>query len=174
MKILIDARLYGLENAGLGRYVINLVSELSKIDKRNEYVILLRKKYFEDLSLPKNWTKVLADFKHYSFLEQVYLPKIIRSIKPDIAHFPHFNIPIFYNGKFIVTIHDMLMHKQKGFEATTLDPIRYLIKRTMYKLVFRQAVVKADQIIVPSYAVKSELVNYYRIGGEKVEVIYEG
>ena len=47
MRIIIDARLYGLENAGLGRYVINLVRELSEIDKENEYIILLRKKYFD-------------------------------------------------------------------------------------------------------------------------------
>ena len=46
MKILIDARLYGLENAGLGRYTMNLLSELLKIDRKNQYVVLLRKKYF--------------------------------------------------------------------------------------------------------------------------------
>ena len=40
MKILIDGRLYGLENAGLGRYLINLVDQLSKLDSKNEYVLL--------------------------------------------------------------------------------------------------------------------------------------
>ncbi|MCX6704566.1 MAG: hypothetical protein NTZ07_03950, partial [Candidatus Woesebacteria bacterium] len=60
MKILIDGRLYGLENAGLGRYLINLISELSRLDEKNEYVLLLRKKYFDGLSLPANWKKVLV------------------------------------------------------------------------------------------------------------------
>ena len=50
MRIVIDARLYGLENAGLGRYTINLVNELQKLDKSNEYFILLRKKYFNQLN----------------------------------------------------------------------------------------------------------------------------
>ena len=31
MKIVIDARMYGLENAGIGRYLINLLNELEKI-----------------------------------------------------------------------------------------------------------------------------------------------
>ena len=35
-KIVIDARLYGLEHAGPGRYVKNLVDTLGKIDKSNE------------------------------------------------------------------------------------------------------------------------------------------
>jgi hypothetical protein len=30
MKILLDARFYGLEHAGLGRYTMNLVQELAK------------------------------------------------------------------------------------------------------------------------------------------------
>jgi hypothetical protein len=87
MKILIDARLYGLENAGLGRYLVNLISELASIDKKNKYVLLLRKKYFKELSVPGNWEKVLADFGHYSFVEQAKLPRIISKHEPDIVHF---------------------------------------------------------------------------------------
>ena len=90
MKILIDARLYGLENAGLGRYAVNLIDQLAKLDKANDYVLLLRKKYFEELVLPKNFKKVLADFQHYSLGEQLLLPKIILAEKPDLSHFLHF------------------------------------------------------------------------------------
>lgn len=174
MKIVIDARLYGIENAGLGRYIINLVNELANIDNSNEYVILLRKKYFNSLKLPNNWMKVLADYRHYSFLEQIKLPKIISEAKPDIVHFPHFNIPVFYSGKFIVTIHDMLMHNQKGLEATTLNPINYFIKRLGYKFIFGQAVKKSYKVVVPSVSVKKDILKYYKINEEKVEVIYEG
>jgi len=44
MKILIDARMYGLEHAGIGRYVEQLVNQLVILDVNNDYVILLRKK----------------------------------------------------------------------------------------------------------------------------------
>ena len=54
MKILIDGRFWGLENAGLGRYTINLVEALAKLDKKNKYAILLRKKYFQKLIFPEN------------------------------------------------------------------------------------------------------------------------
>ena len=63
MRILIDGRFYGLENAGLGRYTINLIQELALQDKqslagfagkKNEYLLLLRKKYFNRLKLPTN------------------------------------------------------------------------------------------------------------------------
>src|SRR3989338_10641098 len=123
MKILIDALLYGLENTVLGRYAINLIKYLGQIDHRNEYFILLRRKYFDGLNLPKNWTKILTDFRHYSLSEQFKLPGIIDKINPDLTHFLHFNIPLFWKGKFVVTIHDMLMHKHTGLSATTLWPL---------------------------------------------------
>lgn len=174
MKILIDGRLYGLENAGLGRYVINLVRELAKIDSKNDYVLLLRKKYFNKLNLPKNWKIVLSDYQHYSVIEQIKLPILIKKEKPDIVHFPHFNVPIFFSGKFVVTIHDMLMHNFAGLSATTLPAPFYLLKYLVYKLVFRKAIYASLKIIVPSNAIKKEIIDYYHISSDKITVTYEG
>lgn len=174
MRIVIDARLYGLENAGLGRYTINLINELQKLDSRNEYFVILRKKYFNQLNLASNWKKILVDINHYSLEEQIKLPKIIKDLKPDLVHFLHFNVPVFYKEKFIVTIHDLLMHKQRGLEATTLTPSKYFIKRLGYGLVFGNAVRHAEKIIVPSQAVKDEVCYYYKLNPDKVIVTYEG
>lgn len=174
MKILIDARFYGLENTGIGRYTIGLVKSLAKIDRKNDYNILLREKYFNQLNLPSNWRKVLTDIKHYSFSEQRLLPKIIKEINPDLTHFLHFNVPVVFRGKFVVTIHDLLMHKQRGLAATTLSPISYFVKRLGYQGVFAFAVKKSQRVIVPSNTVKDEIVDYYKIREEKVVVTHEG
>lgn len=174
MRILIDARLYGLENTGIGRYVMNLVDNLARIDRTNNYVILLRKKYFSTLNFPENWKKVLTDFRHYSFAEQLRLPRIIKKENPDITHFPHFNTPLLFNGKFTVTIHDMLMHKSFGLSATTLPAFQYIVRRLGYKTVFAHAVKKSVKVIVPSSAVGEELIKGYGINKNKVAVTYEG
>ena len=153
---------------------MNLIQELAKADKENKYFILLRKKYFNELSLPENFEKVLADFRHYSFREQIALSKIIREIAPDLVHFLHFNVPIFFRGRYLVTIHDIVMHRHWGRQATTLPLPLYLVKRLGYRLVFDRAVKKALKIIVPSDFVKKELVNFYKLDPKKLEVIYEG
>ncbi len=171
---MIDARLYGLENAGLGRYTMNLVSELAKLDKKNLYTILLRRKYFKELKLPKNWQKIEADFRHYSLTEQVQLPMIVKRNSPDLVHFPHFNVSLLLNTPFVVTIHDLLMHQEVGKKATTLPLPVYWTKRLGYKAVFNQAVKKAAKIIVPSQAVKKEVTDYYQIDDRKIVVTYEG
>ncbi len=174
MKILLDARFYGLENAGLGRYTINLIEGLAKLDKKNEYVILLRKKYFNGLKLPKNWKKVLADFRHYSLAEQIRLPRIIAKESPSLMHFLNFNIPVFYQGKFMVTIHDLLMPKHKEAKGTTLPFYLFYPKHLAAKFAIKKAITNAAKIIVPSKAVKDEIVGEYKISENKIEVIYEG
>jgi glycosyltransferase involved in cell wall biosynthesis len=174
MKILIDARLYGLENAGLGRYLINLISNLVRIDDHNSYTILLKSNYFDRLQLPASWQKVEANFGHYSWEEQIKLPILINKFDPDLVHFPHFNVPLFYSRPYVATIHDMLMHNQKGKQATTLSTLEYNIKRLGYRIVFDRAVHKSIRLIVPSYTVKQELESFYHLESNKIAVTYEG
>jgi glycosyltransferase involved in cell wall biosynthesis len=174
MKIVIDARLYGLEHGGLGRYLINLIRELDAIDKENTYTLILRKKYLNNQELPKSWDKIAVDHRHYSIAEQFEIPRMLKSLNPDLVHFPHFNVPLLYRGKYVVTVHDMLMHKIKGKSATTLPPHKYFIKRMGYKLVFRKAVMGSAKIIVPSHAAKKDIIDYYKIDKNKVAVTYEG
>lgn len=173
MRILIDARLYGPEHTGNGRYVMNLIRELAKIDKKNSYIILLRKNKMSKLNLPHNWQKVEADFKHYSFAEQFKLPLVIAKYRPDLVHFPHFNVPIFYFGKYVVTIHDLIMHKFAGKEATTRPVFIYPIWRLGYFLTFAKAIFGSVKIIVPSKTVKKEILDYYKINQKKIVVTYE-
>ncbi|KKR86820.1 MAG: mannosyltransferase B-like protein [Candidatus Woesebacteria bacterium GW2011_GWB1_41_10] len=173
MKILIDARMYGPEHTGNGVYTMNLVENLAKIDTKNEYIILLRRDKFNTLSFPPNWKKVETDFRHYTFTEQFKLPFIISKFKPDIVHFPHFNVPLLYFGKYIVTIHDLIMHKSKGGEATVRPFPIYQIWRLGYYLSFAKAVLGSAKIVVPSNSIKKELIDFYKIDEKKVEVIYE-
>lgn len=174
MNIVIDARLFGPKNTGNGRYTEELIKNLCQIDTNNQYYILVRKDVFSDLKLPNNFNKILADFKHYSFQEQFKLPFLLYKLKSDLVHFPHFNVPLFYFGKYIVTIHDLIMHKFKEGSATTRKFPIYQIWRLGYHLSFMKAIYGSTKIIVPSKAVKNEVVNYYRVNSKKVEVTYEG
>jgi glycosyltransferase involved in cell wall biosynthesis len=107
-------------------------------------------------------------------VEQIKLPRLISQLSPDITHFPHFNVPVLLSRPYVVTIHDILMHKQKGMEATTLPLPVYYFKRLGYKAVFRKAVVGSKRIIVPSKYVKREIADYYKVPLEKIVVTYEG
>lgn len=174
MKIVIDARFYGHENGGLGRYTINLLRELAAIDHKNQYYVILRREYEGKLTLPDNFQEIIVDARHYSLSEQIILPLRLWRLKADLTHFLHFNVPIFARGKFIITIHDLLMHEGVGQDATTLHPLIFRIKRLAYRFVFDRAVERAYQIIVPSEYVKRDLEKWYPNTAHKSVVTYEG
>lgn len=175
MKIGIDCRMYGLKHGGVGRYVENLVEELYKNGNNHQYVLFVRKDFQESQKfLSSNFKIVLADFPHYSLKEQVFFPSIINNENLDIMHFPHFNVPVFYFGKYLVTIHDLIKHTSKGMQTTTKNAWLYWLKYLGYKLVFASAVKRAKKIITPSKFVKKEIIREYLIDSSKIEVTYEG
>ncbi|MBU2228886.1 glycosyltransferase family 4 protein [Patescibacteria group bacterium] len=174
MRIGIDARFYGPTRTGPGRYTQKLVDYLQEIDDENEYVVFLRKDNWNEFQ-PKNdhFKKVLADYRWYSISEQLFLPWKIKKEEVDLMHFPHFNIPIFYPGKFIVTIHDLIITHFPTRRATKLGPLLYKAKQIGYKIVIWLAAKKAKRIITVSQFSKQEIVKHFKLKDEKVVVTYE-
>ncbi len=173
-RIGIDARFLGPEGTGIGRYVEKLLENLEELDGQNEYFVFLRKNNFP-LYNPKNknFIKITADAHWYSVKEQTLLPAVLNKLKLDLVHFPHFNIPLLYQGKFVVTIHDLTKSKfgQKA-SGKKLKPV-YWTKHQVYNFTLHQALNRAEKIIVPSEFVKKEILNMDKINPEKIEVTYE-
>ncbi len=172
MRIGIDARFYGV-HAGIGRYVRNLISNLEQIDKENEYFIFLLSKGFNLTSFNKNFHKVEANFPWYGISEQTKFPSLLKKYKLDLVHFPHFNAPIFYNGEFIVTVHDLIHQKFTMKRVTTHNPLVYKIKHLGYMATFKKAIKKSDKVITVSEFVKNELIDYWRVSSNKIIVTPE-
>lgn len=174
MKIGIDARFYGPGSKGLGRYTQKLIVHLEQIDHINEYVIFLRRQNF-DLYSPtnKNFTKALADYKWYSLGEQLFFPFTLYKYKCDIIHFPHFNVPLLYFKKFIVTIHDLILLRYPTQKASTHNTFFYWIKFILYRVVIFNAVHRALSIIAVSKFTKSDICRQYKKTCHKITVIYE-
>lgn len=172
MRIAIDARL--INESGIGRYIRNILSNLSKIDDKSEYFVLLKTKDIKRFDYGKNFTNIEADFNWYSLTEQLKLPKLLDTLKLDLVHFPHFNVPILYKGKFVVTIHDLIHQHFKMKRATTLDPITYKVKQFGYKKVFSFAVEKSEKILVPSEFVRNQLEKEWGVNPQKIRVTPEG
>lgn len=175
MKIGIDCRMYGLKHAGIGRYVENLVRNLLSQDKENYYTLVFRPNQKQEVQSFNSKLKIIeADFPHYSFKEQFLLPLPLIKLKLDLVHFPHFNVPVFYPGKYVVTIHDLIKHYSRGGKTTTRAPFLYWLKYLGYQIVFWNAVKRAKKILVPSLFIKDELIHRYRLASDKVKVVYEG
>lgn len=169
MKIAIDARMYGPTQGGLGRYIQQLVLHLEKIDTDNQYFILLRSENWQEFSPTNpNFQKVLADIPWYGWKEQIFLPRIIKKLNADLVHFPHWNVPLFFNDNFIVTIHDLLLLHYPSRRASTLSPLIYWIKNKLFLLVLKHTAQAAKKIIAVSEFTKKDIENTLKIKPEKI------
>jgi glycosyltransferase involved in cell wall biosynthesis len=174
MKIGIDARFYGPTHAGLGRYTKNLVDQLTHIDNDNEYVIFLHTSNADEFTTNNpRFSKRIVSAGHYSVKEQLTLPALLQKEQLDLMHFPHLNVPLGYRGRYVVTIHDLIMHKFKNRAVTTKVRPIYETKHLAYRLITRWAATHAAAVIVPSKAVKGELMEFYKLPNDKVVVTYE-
>lgn len=175
MKIGIDARLYGLKNRGIGRYLENLIKNLEKIDQKNQYFIFLYKNNFSEYQpLNNNFKKVLINIRWYSLSEQIILPYLIKKYKIDLMHYPNFNAAIFGTKKYLVTIHDLTLLYYPDRRASTLSPFLYKIKYFLFKKLQKQVLKKTSYVITPSHYVKKDLLKNYLLNSEKIKVINEG
>jgi len=174
MRIAIDARFYGSEHTGLGRYTTNVLAHLPRYLKGQTLQVLLRSKYYNTLKLPKNCQKVLADFSHYSLAEQLYLPLLLSKLGSDLLYTFHFNAPILSRVPSVLTVHDLIKSYFSGPETTTRSPWLYSLKRAGYQYVLRRGVTHAQAIIVPTNTVKNQLLtNFPSLPPERVHPIPE-
>ncbi len=146
MRIGLDLRM-AAEDYGIGRYSFELAQKIISLDRNNEYYLFVRnverfKKAGFDIH--QNVHLVVADFRHYSFKEQILFPRLLDSYKLDLVHFLNFNAPLRYNKPFVVTIHDMVHHRLPGNKK------RRSLHRLAYRLVMRHAVLNSKKIITVS------------------------
>lgn len=171
----IDARMYGLAHAGIGRYVKNIVTEVTSLESDIRFVLFLNREAYEQESFGDSVVKVLADVPHYTVREQFQMLALLRKYPCDLVHFPHFTVPLLYSGSFIVTIHDILWHTQKGSRVTTLPPLMYYLKYLAYRLTVFNAVRRAKAIVTPSTWVADQLMEQFGTTIQsKISVQYEG
>jgi len=151
MRIGIDAQTTLGQKTGFGFYVGNLVKNLRLIDRKNHF-FFFKPTETKDLSAPKRF-----------IWDQFRVPKLARRNKVDILHQPSFSAPIFYQGKMVVTVHDLIAIK---FGEDIPFFSRQFFARWM-PFSYR----KADHIIAISENTKKDIVKYLNIDPNKITVI---
>lgn len=169
MKIGIDARMHGAKaTTGIGVYVKNLIDNILSIDSKNQYVLFMSEDGFSEFN-DKRVEKVKVNSHWYSWNEQIEMPKVLLKHNLDLVHFPHFNVPIFYPKKFIVTIHDLTPLSFPGPRVQ-----KSIIRKIGYSHVIKSALKKSEKIITVSNFTKKSIIDNFKVDEEKISPIYLG
>lgn len=146
----IDCR-FADAQGGLGRYTRSLVSAILQTNPDIHFRLFVLDAGASWLSkLPGNAFDVIAaPFRPYSLAEQIRFPSVLRAAKCDLLFFPHFNVPLLASQPFVVTVHDLILHRFPNRAS--------LVKRMAYRLLMRRAVSRARKVIVVSDFTGTEL-----------------
>ena len=160
-------------SGGIGVYTYQLLKNLSKIDKKNEYYPIHHLKsdidvYSEnnDIIIPKN--RFVTGVGSNMFWRYFTLPLNLKKYSMDMVHDPYELGAFNFGGSFrkIVTVHD-------------LTPLLFpnLFKRSdalLHRLLLKKNLKFADKIITVSYHSQQDIIKRLDIPEEKIEVIYNG
>ncbi|MBU2028548.1 glycosyltransferase family 4 protein [Patescibacteria group bacterium] len=180
MRIGIDARtILNPEKGdaiGVGHYTYQLIRHLLEIDKENEYVLFfdfrVREKDIKKFSQPNVKIRFypFSDYKKYlpGIYNEILGSAILSKEKLDLIHTTSHasRIPMSYNGKTIVTIHDLSVYK--------LDDVFPKLLQAKNKALISLMTSKAEKIIAVSHSIKNDLQSILRCPEEKIQVIYSG
>lgn len=167
MKIGIDCRMWN--ETGIGRYIRNIVSELSMLADSNEYILFVLSRDLEEINFSKDKFKlVVTDIHWHTFREQLILPLYFYREKLDLLFIPNLNVPVLYLKKFVVTIHDLTVTKIKTGRASTHFYLFYLIKRIGVKIALWYAIKMSRKIFTVSEFVKKDIITDYNVRLEKI------
>jgi glycosyltransferase involved in cell wall biosynthesis len=166
MKITIDVRM--LHSSGIGVYIQNLVPRIIRLRKQDRFCLLGKETDRGDRAwkgLPEfQWMDCAAPI--YSLRQQWELKRKIPN-DTDLLWVPHYDIPVFYRGKLMVTVHDL-------FHLAMPEFTRGIHKKIYARWMFGQATRKAGAIPVISRFTKDELIRLIPVDENKVHVIHLG
>jgi len=144
----------------------NLLMNLAKIDKENEYFLFsVNTEEFDQTNFKELVFKSPRRQIYNPLWTDILLPLVVMRNKIDLLHSAFATLPFIKTCPSVITIHDL------AFEVCPEDiPIG---KRLFLKASHRFASQSAAKIIVPTTRIKEELMRIYGVGEEKIEVIYE-
>lgn len=177
MRIGIDIRTLMEKNySGVSEYTFNLVKEILKADRENEYKLFYNSGRDVSDRIPKfdyaNVEIIGCRYpnKIFNYLMQKIggYPKVDKLLAVDIFWLPNLNfISLSSRTKKVLTIHDLSFLSYPHFFSLRGNLWHYIMG-------VRKLIKKFDKIIAVSKNTKNDIIDLVKVSGEKIEVIYSG
>lgn len=162
-------RIFRKKKGGMDVVVLEIIRELQKIDKVNRYYILVAPGPDRCLEPTGNFTIVEIPGNFYPLWEQYLLVKALRKISPDIVHCTSNTAPLFWRGKMLLTLHDIIfLEKLEGRNSS-----RYQQMGRIYRRLFVPPLLRRDiPLITVSNSEKEHIRHALGIADSRIRVIY--
>ncbi|WP_162054852.1 glycosyltransferase family 4 protein [Pontibacter pamirensis] len=170
MRIGIEAqRIFRPKKHGMEVVALELIRQLQKSDKKNEYIIFAK----EDADI--NCLKETENFKietipaySYADWEQIQLPKALKKSKIDFLHSTCNTSALWQSNPLLLTLHDIIYLEKVDFNGTAYQNFGNLYRR----FVVPKVINKSTSIITVSHFERDTILERLHLPEEKVQVVY--
>ena len=172
MKIAIEAqRIFRVNKHGMDFVALEVIRELQKIDRENEYFILVNAGEDRCLEESENMHIVTVNAPLYPLWEQVCLPEAVRRIGPDILHCTGNTAPLRCDVPLVLTLHDIIfLEKRSGSSPSWYQNMGWYYRR----FVVPRVLPKCRRIITVSNYERERIGSALQIGGDRLVAVYNG
>lgn len=171
MRIGIDYTAAVHQRAGIGRYTRSLVKALARLDKENEYILLVAGRPKEGTAFPPNfeirylplshhWTTILWQRLRLPLSADLFTGPV------DLFHSPDYVFPPLRRGKRVLTIHDLSFLR---YPEGAPPGLRWYLTQAVPR-----SISQADLVLAVSRSTKRDLIELLEVEADRVEVLYEG
>ena len=170
MRVLLDATAVPADRGGVGRYVDEVAPEL--VAQGVDLVLVVQSRDVDHYRRLVPSARVVAAPSRIAsrpvrmLWEQIGLPILIRKVKPDVLHSPHYTLPLLAGVPVVVTLHDATFF--------TTPELHLRSKGVFFRAAIRIASRRADGLLAPSKATRDEVVRLVGAKPEKFTVAYHG
>lgn len=172
MKIGMNALFFQFPASGSGQYLSHLLSNLARIDEKNEYLLFGPQPPGEGIAPPFPYqvapvSSLAARNKNIQKLvwEQWTGPGAARHAGVDLLHVPYFAPPLFSRTPTVVTIHDVIPFRLPAYLPDA--------KVKAYMQLMAWAAHSATRIITVSQHAKQDIIETLKLPAERIRVTYE-
>lgn len=174
MQIAFDAKRAFNNQSGLGNYSRNLLNALFKYYPENKYLLYTPRKKGEIFNPVNACCEVKLPYRTVdkafpSYWRSFSVINDLKKDQPDLYHGLSHEIPFGIEKtkiKSVVTIHDLIFFRYPELYKWA--------DRFIYKKKFSYACNNADRIIAVSNQTANDIQEFFHIGPEKIDVVYQG
>jgi glycosyltransferase involved in cell wall biosynthesis len=168
--IVIDGRMILAHMTGVGRYLLGLCSGLSAALGQERVELWVQAGLPGDhpvwgLTAPGIAVRPLAA-AHMSLGGQWTVPAALRRARPDLLHYPHFDLPWLAPGRVVATLYDLKYIARPDFFSRAGR-----LRRLAIQIMTRHTLRRAERVIVPSHSTANDLRQRLNAPAKKLRVI---
>lgn len=172
MRIAIEAqRIFRKNKHGMDFVVLEMLRELQKLDKVNEYFVFVSPGEDRCLEDTRNMHIIELKMPSYPLWEQIALPRAVKNVRAELLHCTSNTAPLYCSVPLMITLHDIIfLEKRHGITSSWYQKLGWYYRRWNVPRILP----KCKKVITVSNFERDNIIHKTKIDSDRIVTVYNG